>query len=113
MTMWKDPIKEAKASSASAWGKNRLLARSLLMKSRLYRGFALFFTLMGVVLFINMYLTHIDGHFLEAMRSPSMIVMVVIPFLPAIVLSLMAQKAERDFAALKQRGNTPETPAKK
>ncbi len=71
------------------------------MKSKLYRASALFFAVMGVVILIQTFLSHIDGHFMEAMKKPATIVLIVMPFLPAVVLSLMAQKAERDFAALK------------
>lgn len=111
--MWKDPIKEAKASSASAWGKNRLLARNLLMKSRLYRMFALFFAVMGVVIFISLFLSHTDGNFINALRDPTTIVVILVPFLPAVVLSLLAQRTEKQFAALKPYDNAPEPPDKK
>lgn len=111
--MWKDPVKEAKASSASAWGDNRLLARSLLMKSKIYRMFALFFAVMGVVIFIALFLSHIDGNFIAALRDPKTITLILVPFLPAVVLSLMAQKTERQFAALKPHENTHEPPVKK
>ncbi len=111
--MWKDPIKEAKASSASAWGKNRLLARSLLMKARLYRMFALFFALMGVVIFISLFLSHVDGNFIKALRDPTTIAVILVPFLPAVILSLMAQRTEKQFASLKPHEDAPVPPAKK
>lgn len=111
--MWKDPIKEAKASSASAWGSNRLLARNLLMKAKLYRMFALFFAVMGVVIFISLFLSHIDGDFFHALRDPKTIAVILVPFLPAVVLSLMAQKTERQFSALKLHDNAPDPSAKK
>lgn len=110
--MWKDPVREAKASSASAWGDNRLLARQLLMKAKLYRMFALFFAVTGVVVFISLFLSHIEGSFFDALRDPTTIAILVVPFLPAIVLSLMAQKVERQFASLKLFDNAPASTAK-
>lgn len=111
--MWKDPIKEAKASSAAAWGENRLLARSLLMKSKLYRMFALFFAVMGVVIFVSLFVSHVDGNFIKALSDPTTIAVVLVPFLPAVVLSLLAQRTEKKFAALKPHDKTPASPAKK
>lgn len=121
MNKWTDPIKESKVSNATAWGKNREIARKLLMKAKLYRASALFFAITGILLFIQMFVTKIQGHFLDAMRDPFTILIILIPFLPAIVLSIMAQKAEREFAALKpfeKSGDksadpTPQKPAKK
>lgn len=106
--MLKNSPKGAQATADSEWGKNRLLARSLLIKSRLYRFFALVFALMGVVVFMFLYFRHVEGQLLEALRDPSIIAIVVIPFLPAVVLSLMAQRLERQFMKL---GNPDETSA--
>lgn len=101
MNNWTDPVKASKATTAAAWGKNRELARKLLMKSKLYRAAAILFAIMGVIMLINFYLSKIDGRFVEAMSNPYTIVMLLIPFLPTFVMSLLAQKAERQFAALK------------
>ena len=98
--MWNDPLKGAQSNADSEWGQNLMLARSLLIKSRLYRFFALAFALIGVVVFIMLFFRHIDGQIFEALRDPSIIAFITIPFLPAVVLSLMAQKTEQAFAKL-------------
>ena len=107
--MINDPLEGARPTADSEWGGNRLLARSLLIKSRLYRFFALTFALMGVVVFMYLYLVHVEGQLFEALRDPFIIVIIVMPFLPAIVLSLMAQKLERKFKKLGKPEDTPKT----
>ena len=92
--------KKVEINADSEWGENRQLARALLIKSRLYRYFALAFALMGVVIFIFLYFRHIEGNLVQALQSPSIIAIIVVPFLPAFVLSLLAQNLERKFARL-------------
>lgn len=101
MTKWTDPIKESQAATAAAWGGNRQLARNLLMKAKFYRVTAMVFVVIGMILLIKTYITHIDGHFLATMRNPATIMAILLPFIPAVVFSILAQKAERAFAALK------------
>lgn len=98
--MTQPPRQGALSPADSEWGQNRMLARSLLIKSRLYRFFALAFALMGVVVFITLFFRFVEGQFFTALRDPSIIAMITIPFLPAVVLSLMAQKTEQKFAKL-------------
>ena len=101
MNKWNDPVKASKAITASAWGKNREHARKLLMKAKIYRALAIFFALVGIIMVVQSFVTRVDGHFLDAMRNPLTIIMILVPFLPAFVLSLLSQKAEREFARLK------------
>lgn len=111
--MFDDPLKGAQSSADSEWGQNRLLARSLLIKSRIYRFFALAFALMGLVVFIMLFFRHIEGQLFAALRDPSIIAMITIPFLPAVVFSLMAQKTEQQFARLgKSAAAVPAAPDK-
>lgn len=91
---------EGKSASVHEWEQKRLLARSLLIKSRLYRFFALAFALTGVVVFITLYMRDVHGHLLEAVRDLSIVGLVLLPFLPAVLLSYLAQRTERQFAAL-------------
>lgn len=108
-----DPLEGAKITAESQWGSNRYVARSLLIKSRLYRFFALSFALMGVVIFLFLYFKHVEGQLFEALRDPTIIAIVLFPFLPAIVLSLMAQGLERKFKKLGKGPETPTTPPAK
>ena len=117
--MPQDQSKAGRTRADLEWGENRQLARALLIKSRFYRFFALAFAVMGVIIFAYLYLTHIEGNLLEALRTPSLIIVILVPFLPAIVLSLLAQKYERQFAKLGKSAeaaapqNTAPAPKKK
>lgn len=110
--MQNNPPKGATVSADPVWGQNRELARSLLIKSRLYRFFALAFALIGVVVFLILYFKNVEGHLFEALMHPSIIAMILIPFLPAVVLSLMAQHLEQKFMKLAKPEETP-APSKK
>ncbi len=110
--MQNDPPKGASVPAESIWGQNRELARSLLIKSRLYRFFALAFALIGIVVFIILYFRNVEGQLFEALMHPSIVAMILIPFLPSIVLSLMAQRLEKKFMRLAKPEETLE-PSKK
>lgn len=75
-------------------------ARALLIKSKVYRLFALVFALVGITVFIVLYLKNIEGQFFDSLRSPMTIVILVFPFLPAAVLSWLANKQEKAFMTL-------------
>lgn len=91
---------EGKSASVNELEQKRLLARSLLIKARLYRFFALAFAFTGVAVFVTLYMRDVHGQLLEALRDPSIVGLVLLPFLPSVILSYMAQKTERQFAAL-------------
>jgi hypothetical protein len=54
------------------------------------------------MIFIFLYIRNIDGHIGEALASPFTLVIIVFPFLPAAVLSLLSMKAENKFFKLLQ-----------
>jgi xanthine/uracil/vitamin C permease (AzgA family) len=72
-------------------------ARQILMKAKLFRLFALLFAFVGVLLFIALYLRHVDGSFLSSLRNPFIVLIFLLPFLPALALSLLAGKIESDY----------------
>lgn len=55
---------------------------------------AVVFALVGLVIFIILYMKNMDGKVADALRDPSTILVVLVPFLPAVVLSFMATRAE-------------------
>ncbi len=59
-----------------------------------------FFLVIGGIIFLNLYVDNIEGRWLEALRKPATVGMVLLPFLPAFVLSLMATKAQNKYRAL-------------
>ena len=91
--------------------QTRLKARELLLRSRIYRGVALAFAIMGLIIFVFLYLKHVEGDVLNALRSPSIIIILAISFLPAFVLSRMAVKAEKGLAKALQQLETEQKQA--
>jgi hypothetical protein len=85
---------------ADPQNKIRREARELLIKTRVYRFFALAFALMGTVIFIFLYFKHLDGRLLEALTDLKTVVMIVVPFLPAAVLAALSAKTESKFYEL-------------
>lgn len=72
-------------------------ARILLVKSKLYRTFSLVFVTLGIFIFCFLYINNVDGRFLEAMRDPYTILVFLIPFLPAAVLTFIADRFEKKY----------------
>jgi hypothetical protein len=84
-------------------GMNKELAREFLIKSKLYRFLALVFAGVGVVVFlflVSQQLRMDGGSVVNALLDPVTIALIVFPFAPAIVLSLMARRAERKLAEI-------------
>ena len=77
--------------------KLRKEARELLMKARVYRFFALAFVFFGLVIFLFLYFKHIDGRLLEALTNVKTVLIILIPFLPAAVLTALAARTESKF----------------
>ncbi len=70
-------------------------ARELLIKAKAYRLFASVFAVVGAVIFLVLYFRFYGGDVLASLRSPSTVLIVLFPFMPAILLSLKAKKAEK------------------
>jgi hypothetical protein len=70
-------------------------ARELLIKAKVYRLFATVFAVVGAVIFLVLYFRFYGGDFMEALRDPTTIFIVIFPFLPAVLLSLKAKRAEK------------------
>ncbi len=75
----------------------RRQARELLVKAKTYGVLAWVFALAGFAVFVALYIRHLDGRLLEALADPATILIVLVPFLPAIVLSFKASKAQRSL----------------
>lgn len=73
-------------------------AREMLLKARVYRLFAIVFAIAGLAVFCILYARNVEGTFFSSLTNPFMVVMVLFPFLPALVLSLRASKMEREYA---------------
>lgn len=86
----------------------RLQARELLLRSRIYRFVALVFAAIGLIVFMLLYFKYIEGDIFEALKRPSLILIVIIPFLPAFILSRMALKTESRFVKILETLEVPE-----
>ncbi len=73
-------------------------ARELVLKAKLLRFFALIFALTGMVIFVVLYFQNVEGTFLSALTNPFVITIIIVPFLPAAVLSLLASRLEREYS---------------
>lgn len=71
--------------------------RELLVKSKLYRTFSLIFVTIGVFLFCYLYVSNVNGRMMEALRDPFTILIFLIPFLPAAVLTWVADRFEKKY----------------
>ena len=74
-------------------------ARELILKARIYRFLGLIFACIGLVIFIALFMQNVDGSFFSSLTNPFIIVILVVPFLPAIVLSMKARGFEKKYMA--------------
>ena len=85
-------------------------ARALLVQANVYRFMAAVFAVAGLLVFIVLYFRNVDGNIIEAFRQPLLIGAMIIPFLPAIILSIKADKTRKKLMAILEKpgGDTPE-----
>lgn len=95
--------------------KLRKEARELLLKARIYRFFALAFAFSGLIIFLFLYFQNIDGRLLDALSNLKTIFIILVPFLPAALLTALAARTESKFYDLVHTTETPAgaDPAKK
>ncbi len=74
-------------------------ARQFLMKAKLYRTFSLVFVTIGIFMFCFLYISQVEGRLLEALRDPYTIMIFLIPFMPAAVLTWIADRFEKKYLA--------------
>ncbi len=77
---------------------DKLEAKKLLMKTKLYKLFALAFLIVGFLVFVVLYDQSAQGNFLVLLKDPLLIFVLIMPFIPAAVLSIMAGKLEGRLA---------------
>ena len=79
--------------------EDRLKAKALLLKARIYRLCGFLFALSGLAMFIMMFMNSSGGRISLVMKDPMLVVIIVFPFIPAMILNRLAHKADHDFAA--------------
>lgn len=75
----------------------------MLIRSRVLRIFALASAIVGLVIFIALYFRNVEGRLEEALHEPQTIALVLLPFLPAVILSFMAERARTKFIDFLQK----------
>ncbi len=70
-------------------------ARKAILKAKIYRGLAILFAIGGLIAFSRVYFTEIEGHLLEVVRRPWILIVVLMLFLPAVTLSWYARRIEQ------------------
>lgn len=70
-------------------------ARELYLKSKIYRFFAVVFAGVGLFVFAHIYFNFSNGNFFKAVSDPFFIVLIIFPFVPAIMMSMIAARLEK------------------
>ena len=74
--------------------------KEFLLKAKFYRVASMVFVVLGLIVFMILYVANVEGRLLEALKNPFTIGMFIIPFLPAAVLSILADKNEKKYTKL-------------
>ena len=75
--------------------------KEFLVKSKVYRFASLLFVTIGIMVFCVLYIENVDGRFFEAIRDPFTISIFLVPFIPAAILSFLADRAEKRYQSLR------------
>lgn len=75
-------------------------ARALYMQGKIYRGLAQVFAVLGLIAAAFLYYNATDGDFRRLTDNPFLLIVMVIPFLPAVVLSMKAKKADKEYVKM-------------
>lgn len=68
-----------------------------MLKARILRFFAFIFACVGILVFVVLYIQNVEGTFLSALTNPFVVTIILVPFLPAAVLSFVASRLERQY----------------
>ena len=71
--------------------------QQLKVKAGTYRILMGVFAVVGLIVFLILYVKNIEGNIVESLRNPSTIFMIIIPFIPAIVFSFKYKKITKQM----------------
>ena len=74
--------------------------KEYLIKAKFYRAVSMVFVVLGLVVFMILYIANIEGRLMEALKNPFTLCLFIIPFLPAAVLSYIADRFEKKYQKL-------------
>jgi hypothetical protein len=78
-------------------------ARKIIIRARVYRLFAILFAGAGVIIFVILYLQQMEGDIVNALKDRAFLTILLLPFLPAFILSLIAKRLESKYFKLVAR----------
>ena len=79
---------------------DRKQARELLLKTKVYKLLATVFAAGGALVFLILHYQYFGGDFVASLKDPMTIVLVLFPFVPSLILSFRARKAEQALQKL-------------
>lgn len=79
-------------------------AQEYLIKSKLYRFMSLLFVTLGIFIFCALYIQNVEGRLVEALKDPMTVFIFLLPFVPAAVLTILADSAEKKFKDMTKKG---------
>lgn len=71
---------------------NKFFAKSAQL--RLYKFLTVLSAIIGLIIFATLYVRNIEGRLFHAMREPATILILLFPFLPAIILSYLSNRVQ-------------------
>lgn len=74
-----------------------------LIKSKLYRFMSLLFVTLGIFIFCALYIQNVEGRLVEALKDPMTVFIFLLPFIPAAVLTMLADSAEKKFKKMMKK----------
>lgn len=74
--------------------------KEYLIKAKFYRAVSMVFVALGLVVFLILYANTMEGHVMESLKNPFILGIFIIPFLPAAVLTIIADKNEKKYIKL-------------
>ena len=80
--------------------QTRLEGRKLLIRAKTYRLVAIVFALVGIGLLAYVYNTYTGENFLAAIIDPFFVGLILVPFIPVFILSLLAKRCENKLVKI-------------
>lgn len=80
--------------------------KEYLIRSKFYKAASIVFIVIGLIAFMVLYVANVEGRVMEALKNPVTILFFIIPFLPAIVLSMLSSKNEKKYLKMTE-GQSP------
>ena len=67
---------------------------------------SLLFVTLGIFIFCALYIQNVEGRLVQALKDPMTVFIFLLPFLPAAVLTILADGAEKKFKQMTKK-DTP------